>query len=123
MKRLNFLRCVAPMMALALASAIPSAVRARSEEHTSELQSPCNLVCRLLLEKKKTNINCTTPVTVSATDTVNTVLISELRAVFSIHQPPLSRSPSPTTAPYVSTLLSPSERLRDQRKGTRWRVF
>src|SRR3989454_1340942 len=27
----------------------------RSEEHTSELQSPCNLVCRLLLEKKKTN--------------------------------------------------------------------
>src|SRR5688500_19954647 len=34
----------------------PSARRAvptRSEEHTSELQSPCNLVCRLLLEKKK----------------------------------------------------------------------
>src|SRR5256885_12916132 len=29
--------------------------RRRSEEHTSELQSPCNLVCRLLLEKKKTN--------------------------------------------------------------------
>src|SRR2546426_6642896 len=27
----------------------------RSEEHTSELQSPCNLVCRLLLEKKKQN--------------------------------------------------------------------
>src|SRR5688500_20065598 len=27
----------------------------RSEEHTSELQSPCNLVCRLLLEKKNTN--------------------------------------------------------------------
>src|SRR3989454_1590170 len=27
----------------------------RSEEHTSELQSPCNLVCRLLLEKKKSN--------------------------------------------------------------------
>src|SRR5256885_6235223 len=29
---------------------------ARSEEHTSELQSPCNLVCRLLLEKKKNNV-------------------------------------------------------------------
>src|SRR2546426_12251915 len=29
----------------------------RSEEHTSELQSPCNLVCRLLLEKKKTGGN------------------------------------------------------------------
>src|SRR5256885_12511655 len=28
----------------------------RSEEHTSELQSPCNLVCRLLLEKKKNDI-------------------------------------------------------------------
>src|SRR3989454_2849107 len=28
-----------------------SALRPRSEEHTSELQSPCNLVCRLLLEK------------------------------------------------------------------------
>src|SRR2546426_5105668 len=30
----------------------------RSEEHTSELQSPCNLVCRLLLEKKKTKFHC-----------------------------------------------------------------
>src|SRR5688500_19551692 len=29
------------------------ALHVRSEEHTSELQSPCNLVCRLLLEKKK----------------------------------------------------------------------
>src|SRR5256885_4011394 len=28
----------------------------RSEEHTSELQSPCNLVCRLLLEKKKKHV-------------------------------------------------------------------
>src|SRR2546426_3437749 len=31
----------------------PACVGSRSEEHTSELQSPCNLVCRLLLEKKK----------------------------------------------------------------------
>src|SRR2546426_3043556 len=31
----------------------------RSEEHTSELQSPCNLVCRLLLEKKKHTIQQT----------------------------------------------------------------
>src|SRR5256885_6176482 len=37
-----------------MAYSAPSSVR--SEEHTSELQSPCNLVCRLLLEKKK-NIN------------------------------------------------------------------
>src|SRR2546426_8354124 len=33
--------------------------RPRSEEHTSELQSPCNLVCRLLLEKKKNRHNMT----------------------------------------------------------------
>src|SRR5256885_10743870 len=32
------------------------AAGSRSEEHTSELQSPCNLVCRLLLEKKKTTL-------------------------------------------------------------------
>src|SRR5205807_6023845 len=32
-----------------------SSGRPRSEEHTSELQSPCNLVCRLLLEKKNTS--------------------------------------------------------------------
>src|SRR5256885_3018439 len=30
--------------------------RERSEEHTSELQSPCNLVCRLLLEKKNSEV-------------------------------------------------------------------
>src|SRR2546426_4928736 len=34
-------------------AALPGTAHARSEEHTSELQSPCNLVCRLLLEKKK----------------------------------------------------------------------
>src|SRR5256885_7299422 len=34
-----------------------AAVSIRSEEHTSELQSPCNLVCRLLLEKKKKDQN------------------------------------------------------------------
>src|SRR2546426_4889118 len=32
-------------------------INSRSEEHTSELQSPCNLVCRLLLEKKKNRRN------------------------------------------------------------------
>src|SRR5205807_10626370 len=32
----------------------PPSCSVRSEEHTSELQSPCNLVCRLLLEKKNT---------------------------------------------------------------------
>src|SRR2546426_3674320 len=44
----------------------------RSEEHTSELQSPCNLVCRLLLEKKKTS---TTPTRLSrAQNEVSTLL-------------------------------------------------
>src|SRR5688500_19698331 len=40
--------CGSARLSLFFASA-----RVRSEEHTSELQSPCNLVCRLLLEKKK----------------------------------------------------------------------
>src|ERR1022692_3075190 len=35
------------------ALSLPPPHQPRSEEHTSELQSPCNLVCRLLLEKKK----------------------------------------------------------------------
>src|SRR2546426_6680072 len=39
------------------APALAPDARDRSEEHTSELQSPCNLVCRLLLEKK--NRHCT----------------------------------------------------------------
>src|SRR5256885_3588885 len=47
-----------PCLNLHLKSAKRMAVRTpperRSEEHTSELQSPCNLVCRLLLEKKST---------------------------------------------------------------------
>src|SRR5256885_8341561 len=38
---------------LALSNSGDTAELSRSEEHTSELQSPCNLVCRLLLEKKK----------------------------------------------------------------------
>src|SRR5258708_31102293 len=40
----------------------------RSEEHTSELQSPDHLVCRLLLEKKKNNIN--NPTKATSRDTV-----------------------------------------------------
>src|SRR3989454_6861596 len=35
------------------AARVACSASSRSEEHTSELQSPCNLVCRLLLEKKK----------------------------------------------------------------------
>src|SRR5256885_6792542 len=42
-----------PMLGRQRAGLIREIGRRRSEEHTSELQSPCNLVCRLLLEKKK----------------------------------------------------------------------
>src|SRR5256885_9291995 len=42
-------------------------IQQRSEEHTSELQSPCNLVCRLLLEKKKNDTTHLTPNPVSTT--------------------------------------------------------
>src|SRR5256886_6280464 len=38
---------------------LPARTPQRSEEHTSELQSQSNLVCRLLLEKKKNKLNCT----------------------------------------------------------------
>src|SRR2546426_1861206 len=41
------------VVALVILQVAVGAVMVRSEEHTSELQSPCNLVCRLLLEKKK----------------------------------------------------------------------
>src|SRR2546426_9188743 len=59
-------RCQAQLHVVVFISFLPQGTRARviladstslslerSEEHTSELQSPCNLVCRLLLEKKK----------------------------------------------------------------------
>src|SRR5688500_19538368 len=41
-----------PRRVRALSRALGDRARLRSEEHTSELQSPCNLVCRLLLEQK-----------------------------------------------------------------------
>src|SRR5256885_12787294 len=47
-------RTIAPADAIAQSlQALQWLQAQRSEEHTSELQSPCNLVCRLLLEKKK----------------------------------------------------------------------
>src|SRR5437867_7170351 len=48
-------------------STAPTALRRRSEEHTSELQSPYDLVCRLLLEKKKI------PVRIQSSRTRNTL--------------------------------------------------
>src|SRR2546426_8760714 len=43
----------------------PLTAPTRSEEHTSELQSPCNLVCRLLLEKKKNKTRTVLVITVT----------------------------------------------------------
>src|SRR5256885_8706831 len=51
-RRVNHLRCV-------VRRPTRRHRRRRSEEHTSELQSPCNLVCRLLLEKKNTLVYLT----------------------------------------------------------------
>src|SRR5256885_7370602 len=47
--------CAASFDPSSLTATARSPRMCRSEEHTSELQSPCNLVCRLLLEKKKKN--------------------------------------------------------------------
>src|SRR5256885_2582260 len=51
-----------------------SAVTIRSEEHTSELQSPCNLVCRLLLEKKKYSAHASTAAITPSIDTRSTAM-------------------------------------------------
>src|SRR5256885_6115761 len=59
----------------------------RSEEHTSELQSPCNLVCRLLLEKKK---NLSTNVLISQPN-ADSAFLSSFRT-----STPTSRYASPT---------------------------
>src|SRR5256885_12701631 len=50
--------CRVPVIS-AVGHEIDFTIADRSEEHTSELQSPCNLVCRLLLEKKKITSNLT----------------------------------------------------------------
>src|SRR5256885_13138370 len=59
-----------PRDALSMAWPSPSRTGScpRSEEHTSELQSPCNLVCRLLLEKKKKHSHVITHMQLSDID-------------------------------------------------------
>src|SRR2546430_17462412 len=46
-----------PFLSMSSSALVRMALNGRSEEHTSELQSQSNLVCRLLLEKKKKHIN------------------------------------------------------------------
>src|SRR5256885_3589720 len=55
----------------------------RSEEHTSELQSPCNLVCRLLLEKKK-KLPCTSNLSESSANNTYTLTMSFSHALDSL---------------------------------------
>src|SRR5256886_6637673 len=92
---------LAPMASRSSSRSISKASRCRagqprSEEHTSELQSQSNLVCRLLLEKKKKNINDDTP----DVPPTNSQSICSLTAV--LPSPP----PYSTTNPDASPLLS-----------------
>src|SRR3989454_2881063 len=59
----------------AVTKAEREAAKDRSEEHTSELQSPCNLVCRLLLEKKKKKKKQYTVTYCNTTDRVDALLM------------------------------------------------
>src|SRR5256885_5416619 len=52
--RIDFLRQLLACNVCSASNWRRKSILPRSEEHTSELQSPCNLVCRLLLEKQKT---------------------------------------------------------------------
>src|SRR5256885_9918189 len=73
----------------------------RSEEHTSELQSPCNLVCRLLLEKKDTSTHRALHTSQPAHDTGRP-----------------SNNPSPETDDRSSTHDPPTERSKESRSCT-----
>src|SRR5256885_2943388 len=79
---------------------------ARSEEHTSELQSPCNLVCRLLLEKKQDACLCS-------------------RAGIPGSGPPQATtrstrsSPQPTNTPAVAAPAGPRRSRAGWRRGRR----
>src|SRR5256885_9541316 len=74
-----------------------STKRCRSEEHTSELQSPCNLVCRLLLEKKK-NTSCPRTTTPSRWNAAGALTSSGLGCAASISRSVSSSCASPLYA-------------------------
>src|SRR5256885_9158767 len=63
----------------------PCSFPARSEEHTSELQSPCNLVCRLLLEKKKKKTQKRTSDQIYTSHTITAVYPPAYRAEYTVH--------------------------------------
>src|SRR2546426_2603876 len=88
----------------------PGRIGLRSEEHTSELQSPCNLVCRLLLEKKKQRVSecsrrsCSTYVRTANTprvSTINSWTDTTVRALYAGSTLTSGFSPSLIRQPFV----------------------
>src|SRR5256885_5955632 len=80
----------------------------RSEEHTSELQSPCNLVCRLLLEKKKNIARC---MHTSPTSSISTPLRPVPTPMQTPRRPAIARLPSrPSQLSYRRTTNPASDR-------------
>src|SRR2546426_3882925 len=77
----GFVKIERPRRLTSSASVLSSKLT-RSEEHTSELQSPCNLVCRLLLEKKKN-----TPQLQSPCNLVRPLLPPKTHHPFRVHTP------------------------------------
>src|SRR3989454_8227635 len=75
----------------------------RSEEHTSELQSPCNLVCRLLLEKKKKGISECLRASSKSTDTA----FRRMRRAISSPDLPATSSSRPRTTPNATPASTP----------------
>src|SRR5256885_12480498 len=86
----------APDSATSSATRGTSRWSSRSEEHTSELQSPCNLVCRLLLEKK----NTTTATRAARPRHLSNVLYSSL---------PFHLRALPAAAPHSCPRISPAQ--------------
>src|SRR5690348_16430515 len=77
----------------------------RSEEHTSELQSPVHLVCRLLLEKKKKNKQSEHPCDDSTTSHLSLRCFTS--AIFLFFVLLLRRPPRSTLFPYTTLFRSP----------------
>src|SRR5215467_6728094 len=97
----------------------------RSEEHTSELQSPCNLVCRLLLAKKKKKIlplrrirSCIFLICFSfplrfSFDDVQKTLCTSLNFFFLM----IRRPPRSTLFPYTTLFRPPPRTVHPGRRG------
>src|SRR5256885_7732434 len=77
----------------------------RSEEHTSELQSPCNLVCRLLLEKT----NVPTARETAAPPAIR-YLVARLPSPSALAARPAGRRTTPRADSHPLSILSPAER-------------